>query len=191
MLRNTSESYGWVSIVIHWVMALAIFGMFALGVWMTGLDYYDAWYHRAPDVHKSVGMLLLFLLVFRLAWRLGNARPALMGQWWEKIVALAVHRMHYLLLFALMITGYLIPTAEGVGIEVFGWFTVPATISFDKAQADIIGKAHWLLAWAAMGLAGMHAGAALKHHFVDGDSTLTRMLGLTRKATQRDNKETI
>jgi len=181
MLRNTTTSYGFVSIGLHWLMAAAIFSMFALGYWMTTLTYYDRWYHDAPEIHKAIGVLLLLILLFRFAWRLSNTRPELMGERWEKMVALNVHRMHYVLMFTVLITGYLIPTAEGVGIDVFGLFTMPATLTFDKQQADVIGNIHWVSAWAMMGLAGLHAGAALKHHVIDKDATLLRMLGMARK----------
>ena len=179
MLRNTSTSYGLVSIVLHWLIAVVIFGMFGLGLWMVELGYYDNWYHDAPYIHKAIGMLLLFALIFRFVWRLINNRPNLMGAAWEQLIALLVHRMHYLLLFAITITGYLIPTAEGVGIDVFGWFTVPASFSFTKTEADLIGLIHLYVAWAVIGLAAAHAGAALKHHFIDKDITLLRMLGQT------------
>ncbi|ATX82606.1 cytochrome b561 [Mariprofundus ferrinatatus] len=188
MLRNTPTSYGLVTIVIHWLMAIAIFGMFGLGLWMVELNYYDNWYHDAPYIHKAVGMLLLFLLIFRFGWRLNNVRPKLMGETWEKLVALAVHRLHYLLLFILTTTGYLIPTAGGVGIDIFGLFTVPATLSFTKDQADLIGMVHLYAAWAAVGLAVMHAGAALKHHVIDKDITLLRMLGVNSNNTQQGEK---
>ncbi len=176
MLRNTSHSYGLIAIAIHWLMAITIFAMFALGLWMVELNYYDSWYHDAPYLHKAVGMLLLFMLLFRLSWRLINTRPSLMGKMWEQTIALLVHRTHYLLLFALTITGYLIPTAKGVGIDIFGWFTTPALFSFAKEEVDLIGALHLYTAWAAVGLAAAHAGAALKHHFVDRDHTLLRML---------------
>ena len=201
MLKNTSHSYGWISIGLHWLMALSIFAMFALGLWMTDLNYYDTWYHRAPELHKAVGMLFLFLLLFRFAWRQGNAWPNLMGLWWEKLIAISVHRSHYMLMFIVALSGYLIPTAEGKGIDVFGLFVVPGLFQFDKQQADLIGLLHLGAAWALMGLAAMHAAAALKHHFVDRDETLTRMLGLTRMPglshksgtppkTEENNKET-
>jgi len=179
--RNTATSYGWVAMTIHWLMAVVIFAMFGLGLWMRTLGYYDHWYHVAPELHKSVGMLLLILLFFRWIWRLGNTSPDLMGKIWEQFIALLVHRMHYVLLSALMFTGYLIPTAEGVGIDVFGWFTVPALFSFNKEITDFIGLMHFYLAWAAMALAGAHAAAALKHHVIDKDITLLRMLGKSRK----------
>jgi len=181
MLRNTISSYGLVSIMLHWLMAIAIFAMFALGYWMTTLTYYDRWYHDAPDIHKAIGGLLLLLLLFRFVWRLLNPRLELLGAWWEQMVALSVQRLHYVLMFTVLITGYLIPTAEGVGIDVFGLFTLPATLSFDQQQADFIGKIHWASAWAMMALAGLHAGAAMKHHLIDKDITLLRMLGMARK----------
>ncbi len=176
--RNSTSSYGLISIAIHWLMAIAVFAMFALGLWMRTLDYYHDWYHAAPYLHKGMGVLLLLALLFRLGWRISNTRPELMGQNWEQSIALMVHRLHYLLLFALMITGYLIPTAEGVGIDVFGYFTLPALLVVNKDTADLIGLAHLYLAWSAIGLATAHAGAAFKHHFIDHDNTLRRMMGM-------------
>ena len=182
MIGNTDHSYGSMAIALHWFMAIAIFAMFALGVWMVDLGYYDRWYHDAPYIHKGIGVLLLLLLISRLGWRLASTRPALMGAAWEQAIALLVHRSHYLLLFIVTVSGYLIPTAEGVGIDVFGLFTLPATFTFSKEQADLIGAIHRYAAWAVMGLAGMHAGAALKHHFIDRDITLMRMLGRSGKS---------
>ncbi|MFC1567911.1 cytochrome b [Pseudomonadota bacterium] len=177
MLRNSSKQFGWVSIAIHWLMAAAIIGMFGLGVWMVDLDYYDPWYHRSLWIHQSIGMLLIFLLAFRLVWRLTNPVPEIMGLWWEK----RVHRGHYLLMAAVMITGYLITTAYGRGVDIFGWFEFPALLPADKGRETTLGFWHMLLAWGFMGYIGMHAGAALKHHFIDKDITLLRMLGMNKK----------
>jgi cytochrome b561 len=75
MLRITPDTYGPVAIVLHWLTDFAVIGLFAMGLWMTGLDYYHPWYHRGPEVHKAVGILLAALLVLRLLWRLGNPHP--------------------------------------------------------------------------------------------------------------------
>ena len=69
---NNKDGYGWVARVLHWGMALAVVAMFGLGVWMRSLGYYDPWYTRAPDIHRSVGIVLLALLVLRLVWKLMN-----------------------------------------------------------------------------------------------------------------------
>ena len=76
-----------------------------------------------------------------------------------------------------MIAGYLISTADGVGISVLGWFEVPALVSGLPDQADVAGQIHFYLAWALVIFSGLHALAALKHHFIDRDATLKRMLG--------------
>ncbi len=78
---------------------------------------------------------------------------------------------------AVIVAGYLISTADGEPISVFGWFSVPATLSGLPDQADVAGEIHLYLAWALVVFAVLHALAALKHHFVDRDPTLKRMLG--------------
>jgi cytochrome b561 len=83
----------------------------------------------------------------------------------------------YLGLFGVMISGYLISTADGRGIEVFGLFSVPATLTGIPQQEDIAGAIHEYLAWGLVIFAALHGLAALKHHFIDRDSTLLRMFG--------------
>lgn len=177
--RNSPNNYGLVSIVMHWLMAAAVFGLFALGYWMVGLNYYSNWYRTAPDIHKSVGLVLLALMIFRVIWRLSSRGPGpVPGH--SSLVHRATkvgHSLLYLGLFAVMISGYLISTADGRGIEVFGWFEVPALVTSIPNQEDVAGLVHQYLAWALVILSGLHALAALKHHFIDRDSTLDRMLG--------------
>jgi cytochrome b561 len=175
MWRNTLNHYGWISIGLHWLVTVAVIALFALGLWMVELTYYDAWYQRAPDLHKSTGVLLFFVMLARLAWRLGNAQPRLSGAPWEQRAAHLVHGLLYLLLYALMVSGYLISTADGRAIDVFGLFGIPATLT-GKQQEDIAGVVHEVLAYAVIALATLHALAALKHHFIDRDNTLKRML---------------
>jgi len=181
LLNNSKDQYGWVSIIIHWIMALAIFGMFGLGLYMVDLTYLHEYYKLAPDIHRSVGVLLLFLLAIRLGWRLMNPVPDIFGQSWEKVIARWVHRGHYLFMFALMISGYLISTADGRAVDVFNWFEMPAFFPAEKGREEMAGFIHMLLAWGFMGYVGMHAAAALKHHFVDHDITLLRMFGIIQK----------
>ncbi|MED7668014.1 cytochrome b [Pseudomonas moraviensis subsp. stanleyae] len=181
-LRNSSSRYGWVSIFMHWVVALAVFGLFALGLWMVGLDYYSTWRKDAPDLHKSIGLVLLAVMVLRVLWRFISPPPPTLQSYsrMTRIGAKFGHGFLYLALFAVMIAGYLISTADGVGIPVFGLFEVPALLSGLPGQADTAGVIHLWLAWALVIFSGLHALAALKHHFIDRDATLTRMLG--RKA---------
>ncbi|MBO3277805.1 cytochrome b [Pseudomonas schmalbachii] len=177
--RNSPARYGLISLFLHWVGALAVFGLFGVGLWMVGLDYYDTWYHRAPEIHKSIGILLLIAMVLRLVWRFVSPPPPAPANHGSltRVATKLGHLALYLLLFGVLISGYLISTAEGVAIDVFGWFSMPATLSGLPEQADVAGAIHLYLAWSLVVLAVLHAVAALKHHFFDRDPTLTRMLG--------------
>ena len=181
-LRNTSSRYGAVSVFIHWLVAVAVFGLFALGLWMVGLDYYSPWRKNAPDLHKSIGLALLAVMIIRVVWRWISPPPPPLASYSRatRIGAKLGHGFLYLSLFAVMIAGYLISTADGVGIPVFGLFEVPALISNLPDQADVAGVVHFYLAWAVVIFAVLHGLVALKHHFKDRDATLNRMLG--RKA---------
>jgi len=180
--RNTEQTYGWVAVLFHWVVTLVVIGLFALGLWMVDLTYYDPWYRRGPYIHKSIGILLFLIVFLRLAWRLLNPRPLPLPHHspLEQRFAGIAHVALYGLLIAVMIAGYLISTADGKSIEVFGLFSVPASITSIDQQEDIAGDIHWWLAITLISLAAVHALAALKHHFLDRDHTLLRMLGRMR-----------
>lgn len=174
-LRDTSEGYGLVSRLFHWLMAVAIFAMFALGWWMVRLDYYSPYYVSGPDLHRSVGMVLLFALLLRWGWRLSNPKPSddeLSPI--EKKLSFGVHWGFYVLLLILLVSGYFISTPDGAPIDVFGLFKVPSLVQ-EKGIATTAGKIHRVLAYTAIALAILHTLAALKHHFVDRSDVLKRM----------------
>lgn len=176
MWKNTRSGWGLVSILLHWVSALAIIGLFILGWWMTGLGYYDSWYNLGPWWHRSVGMLLLFATLIRLIWRIANPVPAAKGHRLERLAAHLGHIGLYGLMLVVLVSGYLISTADGRGISVFDAFTVPALISGLPNQATVAGQVHWYSALALILLAGGHTLAALKHHCLDRNDVLRRMV---------------
>jgi len=177
MIRNTTESYGWISILLHWLMALSIFGLFGLGLYMVELGYYDPWYRSSMDLHKSIGLVLAFVYVLRLLWKLQQDCPEpIADKAWQRLAAQLTHGLLYLVLLAIMVSGYLISTADGRSIEIFALFSVPALPFAFEQQEDIAGYIHWLLAWSLMFIVAVHALAALQHHFLLKDNTLKRML---------------
>lgn len=181
---NTDYGWGYISIIFHWLSALAILALFPLGLWMTGLTYYDSWYKLAPDLHKSLGIVLFGVLVARVAWRFWDRAPGPVPghKTWERNAAHTTHLVLYLFIFAVMFSGYLIPTADGRAISVFGLFDVPATITSIPKQEDVAGTLHYWLAITLIGTVVVHGAAALKHHYLDKDSTLIRMLSKRTKA---------
>ena len=179
----TTHHYSRIRIALHWLIALSVLGLFLLGEWMEGLDYTHPWSISAPDWHRSLGILLLAVLLPRLAWRLlrpvapeGTHKP------WERIAGRLMHSMLDIATLAVILSGYLISTADGRDVAVFGWFEVPALFTGVNEQESIAGMWHEWLAIALLVLAGLHAAAALKHHFVDRDRTLRRMLSPTSRS---------
>jgi cytochrome b561 len=179
MLRNSTNAYGLISIFLHWLMAISIFSLFGLGLYMVELSYYDTWYRGSLDLHKSVGLILFVILLLRIVWRITNVSPSNADKSASNIEIKIAHYAHlalYGLMAVLMITGYLISTADGRAIEVFGLISVPAIPYSFENQEDIVGDIHEILAWILIVLSAGHGLAALKHHFINKNNTLIRML---------------
>lgn len=178
---NTSRSWGWVARLLHWVMALMIVGIWLLGRTMVALpntalmqkfEYYQ--------LHKSLGLTVLALGLLRLAWRALNRTPALPAQApaWERHAAHVSHVLLYLLILLIPVSGYLMASASTLGIPTlyFKLFQVPHLLG-PNARAEAAFKwIHVQLGWLLAGLLAIHAAAALKHHFIDRDAVLSRMI---------------
>jgi len=182
MIRNTNQNYGLLTILLHWLSALTIVGLFSLGFWMVELGYYDAWYKTGPALHKSIGITFFVLMIIRVFWRAKQIQPDSLPTHTnvEKKIGHLMHRILHLMVFFIIISGYLISTADGRGIRVFKTFDVPSIGSLFENQEDIAGLFHQYAAYLLITLVTLHALAALKHHFFDNDKTLTRMLGRKR-----------
>lgn len=178
-MKNTISHYGWVTILLHWLVALVVIGLFGLGYWMVDLGYYDPWNKKGPDLHKSIGITLFFLMVLRVLWKNSQIKtqPLINHSNTEKKLGHFVHSFLYAALFVLMLSGYLISTADGRAIEVFQMVSIMSFGQLFTDQEDISGMVHKYLAYALIFTVFLHALAALKHHFIDKDKTLLRMLG--------------
>jgi cytochrome b561 len=178
MLKDSSSGYGLVTIILHWVCAPLIIFLFGLGVYMRGLDYYSPWYHRGPELHIALGILVFALMLLRLLWRKNsqdpNAIPSISKS--NLVAAKIVKVLLYVVVFIICISGYFITTAEGSGASFFGLFSIPATVELSADNIDRMGALHKYCAWGLMGIVILHAAAALFHHFVKRDKTLVRML---------------
>ena len=175
LIKNTKERFGLIAIVLHWVMALLVIGMIIVGLYMTSLPI-GLEKLKFYGLHKEFGFLVLALVILRLLWRLANIRPKLLLPWWEKTAALCAHWAFYLILFAMPITGWLLSSAAGFSISFFGLFTIPTIIPANEARANLFGDIHQYIAYALITLIVIHILAALKHHFIDKDNILRRMI---------------
>lgn len=189
--------YTLVAITFHWTIALLMVGMVASGWWMTGAIRDPARQALAYDVyqlHKAFGLCVLALTLGRLAWRLTHPAPPLPDGLtpFERFGAHAVHVLLYVLTLAVPLLGWAMVSASPLGIPTvpFGLFEVPhlPVVPDGADPAPIEGVFKWgheVLAYSAALLIVLHVAAALKHHFVDRDGVLGRMLPLVSRAPVR------
>lgn len=178
-LTNTNRHYGAVAILLHWFMAALLIGLTVLGVYMSALP--DVGFDKEKITlivyHKEYGILALGLAMVRLAWRVGNALPALVRELpdWQKVVARFVHLCFYALMFALPVSGWLMSSAASIPVYVFG-IQLPDLIPHNEYRFQLLIEVHKWLGYALIGLILLHAGAALRHHFISRDNTLRKIL---------------
>jgi len=177
---NTKERYGAVAIALHWIMALMLIALIVMGLYMVGLP--DAGFDKTKITlilyHKELGLAALLVATIRLAWRTGSDLPTLLSTlpYWQKVTARFVHLVFYGLMFALPISGLLMSSAAAIPVSAFGMVELPDLVapSEDLFRRSI--QVHRWLGYALLVLIGIHAGAALMHHFVKRDDTLQKMV---------------
>lgn len=176
-LKNSASHYGAISKCLHWCVALLIIGLIGLGFYMVDLTYYDRWYNATLTWHKSLGMAALALAVMKIGWQLYSPPPAPTGlPPWERLGAGIMHVVLLGMMLIIPASGYLISTSAGQGVEIFGLLRVPALSSGGTALRDAAIAVHFYTAYGTALLIVGHAGAALKHNFINRDETLRRML---------------
>ncbi len=162
---------------LHWLMAILLFGLLALGFYMHDLPL-------SPEKlqlyswHKWAGVTAFLLVLVRLAWRVTHRPPALPDSM-PKTMQLAAHAGHlglYLLMLAIPLSGWLMSSAKGFQTVWFGVLPIPDLLDKNKELGDLLQQLHMLLNLAFIAILAGHIGAALKHHFIDKDDILTRML---------------
>ncbi len=179
--KAPATRYSRTAIVLHWVLGLAILGLFGVGLYMTSLPFSPARL-KLYNWHKWAGITLLALSVVRLLWRATHRPPALPASIaqampaWQHWAHHGTHYAMYALFFLVPLIGWAYSSAAGFPIVVFGVLPLPDFVPVDKALAELIKPFHELSAFALVGLAGLHIAAALKHQLVDKDGLIGRML---------------
>lgn len=175
-IKNTESRYGIVTIFLHWLMAIIMIGLVILGLYMTGLPI-SLEKLKLFGIHKEFGLLILFLAMFRIVWRIGNITPLLPDTipLWQKFAAHAVHYALYGFMFALPITGWLLSSAAGIPPSFFGLFVLPGLVAPNHHLQDLFTVTHQWLAYGLIATFCAHVGAALKHHFINKDNILKRI----------------
>jgi cytochrome b561 len=174
-LRNTPENWGAAAKVLHWVGAALIFAMLGLGLIMVHVGIASGPKFEAYQLHKSTGFLVLAVTLARGLWRTANSlgmRP------WERRLARALYLGLYVLILPMIASGWLMVSASQLPIPIhlpLG-FTVP-NLTGPNALVEARAKfTHEILSKLVIGAVALHVTGALKHHFIDHDGVLSRML---------------
>lgn len=175
--RNTTARYGSVAQGFHWVVALCVIGLLALGLYMTNLDPLPSTF-KLYALHKSVGIVVLSLAVLRLIWKFTNPHPHSLPTHakWERFLATLVHVFLYFAIIGMPLSGWTMSSAKNFPVSVFGWFTLPNLVSPSEGIAKLAEEFHELTAYALIAAIGLHFAGAIKHHVIDKDGTLRRMV---------------
>lgn len=175
--KSTPTRYGSLSIGIHWLMLvlfIAVYGCIELRVlFEKGSDPREA----LKAWHFMLGLLVFVLVWLRIAARLSGPTPAIQPEpvAWQQLSAKLMHLALYVLMIAMPIIGWLLLSASGKAIPFFG-LALPALIGENKDLAKQIKEVHEFVGTAGYFLIGLHTVAALYHHYIKRDDTLTRML---------------
>lgn len=174
---TASPRYTGTAIVLHWLLALLILAALAWGLYMVDLRL-SPWKLKAYAWHKWLGVTIFLLVLARLAWRLTHQPPPLPATLpaWQRLLAGISHALLYLLMLAMPLTGWLMSSAKGFQTVYFGVLPIPDLLDKNKILGDALASAHATLAWLLIALLALHVAAALKHHFIDRDDVLRRML---------------
>lgn len=176
-----AENIGWTrtAVVLHWGTAALIIAGFALGEYMGDLAV-SPLKLKLYSYHKWLGVTVFALAVVRLAWRAFHAPPPFPQKMpsWERAAAKAAHAFLYALLFAIPVVGWLGSSAHGFQTVYLGVVPIPDLLAKNKELAELLEEVHEQTNHALFLIVAAHIGAALKHHFIDKDDILKRMLGL-------------
>jgi cytochrome b561 len=186
--RTDTTSYTRTAIILHWLIAAILVGQFAWGWLMQEVGKSPTGVRAdAFNLHKSVGLCLLGLMLFRLGWRLAHPPPPVQGlPAWQLWLARLTHGGLYTALIVMPLAGYLGSVASGYPVKFFG-MTLPAWGAKNAALKDAMSDLHLVTSWIVLALTALHVAGAL-HHAMRGDDVMSRMRlarGVPRPATTR------
>ena len=170
-------SYTTTAVALHWLVALGVFGAFSLGLYMHELPLSPTKL-KLYSYHKWAGVTIFLLALIRLGWRATPPAPPLPDHMprWQRMAAHATHHLLYVLIVAIPLTGWLMSSAKGFQTVWFGVLPLPDLLDKNKELGDTLALVHKTLNLSMAALVSAHVGAALKHHLVDRDDVLARML---------------
>jgi len=176
--------YTHTAVALHWLIVLAIVAAATVGLYMAGLSF-SPQKLKLYSWHKWIGVTIFLLAIARVLWRLTHPAPGLPPAMprWQQTAALATHVALYVLVLIIPLSGWLMSSALGVKTVYLGLIPLPDLLAKNKELGEALKGVHVALNWTLAAVVLVHVGAALKHHFVERDDVLHRMLPLIRPRT--------
>ncbi|WP_052177696.1 cytochrome b [Methylotenera sp. G11] len=178
---DLSNRYTRTAMSLHWFMAVLLLGLFAVGIYMHELPL-SPWKLQVYSWHKWAGVTAFILVLARLAWRFTHRPPPLpinMSRSAE-LAAHAGHALLYVLMIAIPLTGWLMSSAKGFQTVYFGIIPIPDLLAKNKELGNLLREVHEVLNFILAAVVIGHIAAAIKHHLINKDDVLTRMLPRSR-----------
>lgn len=169
------------AVFLHWLVALGLAGALGVGLYMVGLPL-SPFKLQIYSWHKWAGVTIFLFVFVRLIWRIWHGAPELPPHMagWQRAAADHAHRALYLLMLAIPLSGWLMSSAKGFPTVYFGILQLPDLLAKNRELGNTLALVHEALNFALMALVLAHAAAAIKHHVVDRDEVLARMLPFLR-----------
>ena len=187
--NQSNSSYSLTAIVLHWLLGVALLGLFGMGLYMAELPV-SPLRLKLYNWHKWAGICVLTLSLMRLVWRLTHQPPALPDDikqhmpTWQYVAHHGVQYLMYALFFSVPLIGWAYSSAAGFPVVVFGLIPLPDFVMPDKALAELIKPWHEITAFALAALVMLHVAAAIKHQWFDKHALLQRMWPSRRTSTE-------
>jgi cytochrome b561 len=185
MMKNSHNNYGAVSRTLHWLIALSIIGLMAVGLYMEDMPRDHAQLGTIYNLHKASGSLVLCLVIIRVLWLAYSPAPALPAALSERDMKLAkfVKRMMYTLMFIVPAAGILMSTYAGKVISIYNLFELPLFVEANKDMAKIFHSVHGFTVKVLFVCVILHIAGAIKHRRSDNmDEDVLPRMGLKNKS---------
>lgn len=176
-LKNTPDTFGAVTKFLHWVIGPLVVILLCVGLYMTNVEDAGLKFKLYP-LHKSTGIVVLFLAALRVLWHFYSRTPAFVPSLksWEKTLARLGHFCLYAGMLGMPLSGWIFSSAAGRTVNVYGLFDLPNLVEKNEALRDFFAEVHGFLGYFLIFVIVLHVVGALKHHIIDKDTTLRRML---------------
>ena len=191
-IRNTSEEYGWFAKALHWLIAIIVIVLIAIGWYTSRLSNETVLYWRLLDLHELVGLTLLLLFPLKMVWMAISPNPDYLPTlaMWERAAAAIVRWLLIVAILLIPLSGFVYVATNGEEVRLYNLITIPDLGRLAERTRDRLSDLHYYGSYSCAALVVIHGLAALKHHWIDRDGTLRRMTFSSRAALSANRSAT-